>query len=267
MNLFPSNARRAGALLTVVLGLSAAAAQAAPTTYDLRGYFDSLSDPYPTQQATNLWTFHRGDHSGTLLPAYGADYYDYGNVLYQQIGSKLNVGEGGCSPGFCPANPAQSLATFNGVFVHPGSSSATSAVFHIQQDATLDEVKLWSETVGNGNNGNGFDVQVRAIIGGQAQALVAFLFDFAGTRNTKDEHVVAPGLSLHAGDMIEILYGNNGGYLYDHGNIEAFITLSPGTGGGGTVPEPAGTALACLGLTALSLLRRRQGSRKEPCRM
>jgi PEP-CTERM motif len=258
-----SSATRALASLAL---LAACAAQAAPTTYSLRDYFDGLSDPYPVQQAGNLWTFHKGGSTAAYLPPYGDNYYDYGHVLYQQIGSKTSVGGFGCTPGFCPAIPAQSRATFDGVFVHSGSASATGAVFHIDGDVTLDEITLWSETVVNGNNGNGFDVQLRAIVGNQVHSLDSFVFNFAGTRNTRDERHYTPGLTLHAGDVVEILYGNNGGYLYDHGNVQAFISLSPANPGGGGqgVPEPSGLALAGLALAALVGARRQRGRSVQP---
>jgi hypothetical protein len=145
------------------------------------------------------------------------------------------------------------------VFVHSGSGSATTAVFHIQSATVLDEVKLWSETVGNGNNGNGFAVGVRAVVNGVAQAIGGFNFDYAGTLNTYDEHIFAPGLLLQAGDVIEIAYGNRDSYLYDHGNVEAFLTLSPAqVPNNNPVPEPGSLALALTGLAAMRIRRAQQ---------
>ena len=38
------------------------------------------------------------------------------------------------------------------------------------------------------------------------------------------EAIYTPSIFLQTGDMIEILYGNNGDYRYDHGNVNVFIS-------------------------------------------
>ena len=239
------------AALALTALITAAPAQAA-AVYGLRDYFESLGSTYAAQSATNLWTFHDGSHSGSLFTPSGPDYR--GPTQYQQIGAKVDSGTGGCSPGYCPPAPATTLATFDGVFVHPAAATPTAAVFHALEDLQLDEIRLWSETVANGASGNGFDVRVRAIINGIAQEIGAFDFNYANTVSSRLETVYTPGLVLRQGDMLEILYGNAGSYLFDHGNVNAFLSTSA-VAPANAVPAPHTLALAGLGLAAL--LRRR----------
>lgn len=233
---------------------------AGAATQSLRDYFAALGPNYPVQSLQNDWTFHDGTHTGSLIAPMGANYRD--PVSVQQIGALVDVGSSGCTSGFCPADVATTLATFNGVFVHPGSSSPISAVFHAHEALQLDELRLWSETVGNGNNGNGFDVVVRAIINGVSQNIGSFTFDYASTSTAKDEHVFAPGLILQAGDLVEFVFGNRGSYLYDHGNVEVRLSASAvGDPGGNDVPEPATALLVPVALVALRLAGRGRRAR------
>ncbi len=113
------------AALALAALITAAPAQAA-AVYGLRDYFDSLGPTYPAQSATNLWTFHDGSHSGSLFTLGVGDYR--GPTHPQQIGARVDIGTSGCTPGYCPAAPATTLATFDGVFVHPGSAPTVGGV-------------------------------------------------------------------------------------------------------------------------------------------
>lgn len=247
-----------------LLSLPLFSVNALATTYDLRSYFESLPSTYPAQSATDQWTFYAGNGvGGSLLPPYGADYYNYPAVLYQQIGSLVDVGTNGCSPGYCPAN---TLATFNGVFVHPGSASPTSVVFRAQTAQTVTELKLWSEMVGNGHYGNGFDVTVRSYTGGGYHAIGSFTFDYPSTLATYQQTIFSSPITLGIGEFIEISYGNNGNYLYDHGNINAFVTTGPAgpTGlAGAAVPEPGTYTMILAGLGLLGFSARRQKAKLQ----
>ncbi|GEM_PF-1236869 len=232
--------------------------QAQAAVIEMRDYFESLGPSYPVQSSTNQWTFQRGDHSGSYLQSIGYTYYDGPSV--QQIGAFVNAGSGGCTPGYCGSNPAATLATFNGVFVHPGPAAATAAVFHADTVMAITEIKLWSETIGNAESGNGFNVIVNAVLGGVTQNIGSFNFDYPSTLTNKIETLFLPaGLTLAMGDEIEILYGNRGSYLYDHGNVNAFITTAaPGASAIRTVPEPASLALMLAGSCAAAGMRRRK---------
>lgn len=247
--------RWAGRLLaSALVAFASVSAIAAPTTHSLRDYFDGLGASYPVQQLSNEWTFHAGGSGDFLIAPFGQNYY--GPVSYQQIGSPVDVGTSGCTPGYCPGNPSTTLATFDGVFVHPGASTTTSAVFRAHQDMVLDSIELWSEMVGNGNNGNGFHVEVSAIVGGNAMAIGSLNFDYSSTLTLKDLRVFTPGWVLHNGDLVQVSYGNNGSYLYDHGNAEVRIVTSDVAGEPGVLPEPGSWALSVLALLGVWGLRR-----------
>lgn len=240
--------------LAPLLALTLAGTAQASVVHGMRDYFESLGGVYAVQQTSNSWTFHTQSHAGAMLTPGVGDYR--GPVSPQQIGQLVNTGTSGCTPGYCGAVPSQTLATFDGVFVHPGSPDATVAVFHADAAMQLDEIRLLSEMVGNGENGNGMTVQVRAIIGGAAQDLGSFLLNYALSAATAIDTLYTPGLQLGAGDSVEVRYGPNGSYLYDHGNVDIRITTSTATQPPGQgVPEPQSVLLAALGLLALRATR------------
>ncbi len=223
--------------------------------FDMRDYFESLPSPYPAQSSSDLWTFQVGNHNGSLIAPNGDSYYG-GELAPQQIGGMVNIGGSGCTSGFCPASPSNTLATFNGVFVHSGPSTSTAAVFHASSAMQISKIELQSEMVGNGNNGNGFNVIVNSVLGGITNTIGTFVFDYPSTLTSFMNTIYTPSsLTLQAGDMIEILYGNNGSWLYDHGNVNAQITTGPAVS---PVPEPEIYAMMGLGLGLLGWGRHRK---------
>jgi PEP-CTERM motif len=239
-----------------VLTLLAASAAQASTVHGLRDWLEDLNGVYAPQQASNLWTFHNGSQSGNLFTTNGSSYR--GPTSPQSIGALVDPGELGCTSGFCPgAVPAETRATFAGTFVHTGSGAATAAVFHADDALVLDEIMLTSEMVQNAHNGNGMDVFVRVFTGGVAHDIGSFTVTYGNTRSAAIQSVYTPGLTLAAGDTVEVRYDSRGSYLYDHSNVDIRITTSAAGTGGGTqpVPEPATLALVGLGLVAARAAR------------
>ncbi|MCB1998580.1 MAG: PEP-CTERM sorting domain-containing protein [Rhodoferax sp.] len=247
---------RAIAISTAVIALAGAHFDVDAATLSLREWFEAFPGNYPVQSETDTWTFRAGGANGALIPSNGANYRMLSPTNYQQIGALVDTGTHGCTSGFCPGSPATTRATFDGVFVHSGSSTATSAVFRADSAMTLDEIQLWSEGVVNANNGNGFAVSISAIVGGLTQSIGSFNFSWATTQNAKDERLYAPGLSLAAGDLVVISYGNNGSWLYDHGNVDVVLRTSAADDTN-SVPEPSAAALALAALGLLGVQRRR----------
>jgi hypothetical protein len=248
--LFTRRARQsAAASLLALCAAVALPAHAQSSTVGLRSYIDSLGASYPAQSAANAWTFRDAGASGPLFGNGGTFYSGFG--LYQQVGLKVDTGTLGCTAGFCNVPFADTLATFNGVFVHPGASNATAIVYRFDSAVVLENLRLLTESVQNGAVGNGITVGVDLIRGGVGTPLTSFLVTHAVTVSTALVTELQPGLALQPGDALQILIGGNGNYLYDHYNMDVQITTAP-------VPEPGTAALWAAGLGVLGLLARRR---------
>jgi hypothetical protein len=179
----------------------------------------------------------------------GAGYGNYGAAA--QFSSPAAAGT--LAPGTAGTNEAA------GIFTHTASSGYTSAVFHAGSTFKAESVLFTYELVGNGNLGNGIDMSLRTVIGGNVidrgtitignivSAQTAFNFGLTG-------------LTFNAGDEIAVLFSARGSYLYDHGWWDIALeevdaptdTKPPG------VPDNSGTAsLLALGLAGLVAARRR----------
>ena len=232
---------------TALFALSIGCTDALADTYNLRDYFEALPASYPVQSAASPWSFYTGSATGgSLLTPSGASYYSA--EPYQQIGMLVDIGTNGY------AGPTLN-ATFDGVFIHPGSVNPTSVVFRAASATTVTQLTLWSEMVGNGHAGNGFDVAVRSYTGGGYHAIGSFAFDYGATVNSYIETIFGAPVALAAGEFIEISYGNRGYYDFDHGNIDVTVT----TGAiAAPVPEPETYAMLVAGLGLLGVMGRRR---------
>ena len=193
------------------------ASNAMAATFELRDCFES--PPLSEQSANNLWTFHSQDHNGAMLPL-GYEPTGYGNhAEFELIGPVILSGD---LAWVSVWSGPESVPTFDGVFMHPGTTNATAVVFHAPKAMSISEIKLWSEGVGDSGyvRCNGFSVTVNSVISGVTKQIGSFTFSFPSMVETIYTHST---IALQEGDMIEILYGNNGDNWGDQSNVNVFI--------------------------------------------
>ena len=191
------------------------ASNAMVATFELRDCFES--PPLSEQSANNLWTFHSQDHNGALFPL-GPEATTYQITADDEIiGPVISSGDRAWIGGY---SGPESIPTFDGVFVHPGKANATAVVFHAPKAMSISEIKLRSEGVYDSAYSNGISVTVNSVISGVTKQIGSFTFFFPSMVETSYTHST---IALQEGDMIEIIYGNNGDHHFDHGHVNVFI--------------------------------------------
>jgi hypothetical protein len=190
-------------------------------TFELRQYFGSLSLPLQAQSTNNLWTFHTTDHNGSFLPPhlYDRSYYDY-TVSGSIVGGLVVDGD----PGWGDVGP-NSIPTFDGLALTTGYyiTTPTAVVFRAPQAMSISEIRLLTEMLSWGVTEDGITVTVNSVISGVTNRVGYFTvsgFPMVQTSYTNT------AINLQKGDMIEILYGNNGDMSHDHVNANVFIVAT-----------------------------------------
>lgn len=214
-------------------------------------YMSSLGGSYTAQTGNEKWTFHTGDQNGTLMGLYAGT--GYGNLgAYAQFSLPADVG---LSPG-----GAAGTNEAAGIFIHTASSGYTSAVFHADSTFTAESLLFTHELVGNGNWGDGIDLSLRTVVGGNVVDHGSFSITNILSAQSAYNFGVS-GLTFNAGDEIVVMFSARGSYLHDHGWWDiALQKLSNPDGNPGTsVPDNSATALLmAMGLTLLAVARRRK---------
>lgn len=142
-------------------------------------------------------------------------------------------------------NGAAGPATFDGSWVHPGSGVPAVLVFAPTVATLVGGMDIRSELIANGLSGNGITITVYATIGGNTSTLGST--SLGGISTSVLNSFTLPNVTtLNPGDSLSIAFGDNGSYLYDHVNFNAWITI----------PTPG--AAAVLGLGGLLAARRRR---------
>lgn len=242
--------------LTTPIAALAALLAAVPVraeVFDLRDYFETL-DYSQAQVASALWTAHYGSAEGSLLPAAGSKY-GYNSPIYTQLGALVDAGDTAWNGSF--GYGAAVTPTFDGLFLHPGSSAASSVaiVFTAQDTVWLEGVTVNTEMVVNGLAGNGVDIVVSQVRAGVTTSLDSYVVS-GPNRSDRSISFGATPLMFAAGDRIIIDVGPNGSNLYDHVNIDVRTTAVAVP-----VPEPETYALMLAGLGLIGFVARRKKAR------
>lgn len=214
------------------IGLAATAAQA--EILDLRQWLDT--NGFASNVATNTWQGRRVDAAGALM-AGGSAWISPGFPVNTPLFGPLT------SPGSDPG--AAGPATFNGVWMHPGSGTPAAAVFAPQSPVWAGGVSVHWEFIANGLSGNGIRLSVQATIGGVTSNLGSPIV-LTGSDDRTDFFALPSVIQMQPGDSIAVIFDDNGSYLFDHLNFNATIGI------------PAPGAAAGLLVVGLAATRRRR---------
>jgi hypothetical protein len=218
-------------------------------------YMSSLGGSYASQTGSEKWTFHTGDQNGSLMGTLAGTGYATIPYAYAQFSSPGAAG----TQGILSTGSTNEAA---GIFTHTASSGYISAVFHADSSFLAQSLLFTHELVGNGNRGNGIDLTLRTVVGGNVLNHGTFSIFNTISAQTAFNFGVG-GLAFNPGDAIVVMFSARGDFNYDHGWWDVAlseITLPPdgNTGGGNRVPDTASTlGLLGLGLGGLAAGRRR----------
>ncbi len=217
-------------------------------------YLAGLSTPFVAQTGNEPWTFHRGDQNGSLLGLYSAQGYG----LPGQYAQFSNPGPAGSIPASLPGGSG--VSDKPGIFTHTASSGYITAVYHLSQAFTFENIFIDYELVGNGNYGDGIDFTLRTIKSGAATDHGTVTMQ--SNVNQRANFGFGPGLALNSGDAIAVLFSPRAGsYWYDHGWWDIGFdtkTVTPPPQPDNRVPDSASTLLMALGgLAALACFKRK----------
>lgn len=187
-----------------------------------------------TNSTSNLWYGTTGV-GGSLMTTDGSSWYSPGQPFGTPLmGPLTSVGSD---------NGAAGPATFDGIWVHPGSGIPAVLVFAPQSSMWVSGMAVHSELILNGLSGNGVTISVLATIGGVTTNLGTTTL--TGTSDQLDVFSFGGLVQMNAGDTFKVVFGDNGSYLYDHVNFNAWLVPGPG------------------GLAALTLLAGARGRRRR----
>lgn len=220
------------------LGVAAAAALVCGSAHaDILNYRDWLdANPTTPNSTANEWYGTIG-LSGPMMTSDGTAWISPGYPANTPIlALRTSVGSD---------NGAAGPATFAGSWVHPGAGVPAVLVFAPSVATWVGGMDVRSELIANGLTGNGITITVYATIAGNTSTLGTT--SLAGISTSVLNSFNLPNATtLNPGDSLSIAFGDNGSYLFDHMNFNAWITI----------PTPGVAAL--LGLGGLAATRRRR---------
>ncbi|MDX2119022.1 MAG: hypothetical protein SFY96_12645, partial [Planctomycetota bacterium] len=214
----------------VLVALSGAAAQA-----DVLNFRDWLNAHPSTPNATSNEWFGTAGLGGGLMSSDSTQWYTPGQPFSTPLMAyRTAVGSD---------NGAAGPATFDGSWVHPGSGIPAVLVFAPTVSTWVGAMNVRSELIANGLSGNGITITVYATIAGNTTSLGTTTL--TGTDARLDTFNLSSLTLLNPGDRLSIAFGDNGTYLYDHVNFNAWVTI------------PAPSAALAVGVLGVIAPRRR----------
>lgn len=214
-----------------------AATSAHGAILDMRAWIDA--NGFVNNSASNEWQGRIGSATGALMTPSATNWSTPGVQFSVPLIGPLT------SPG--SDNGAAGPATFDGMWVHPGSGVDAVAVFAPQEVLDVGGVSVHSELIANGLSGNGVRITAFLTRSGVTTPLsgVGIL---VGTSSDQVDNLTLPSITtIGPGDYIAVHFNDNGSYLFDHVNFNINVI----------VPAPAGVSLAAAPMLALVARRRR----------
>lgn len=210
---------------------------ASPSLASMTNFRDWVDvNGFATNSTSNLW-YGQSGVGGPMMAANGSSWTSpWAQHSTPLIGPITSPGSD---------NGAAGPATFDGLWVHPGSGVPAVLMFAPQAATVVGIVNVHSELIANGLSGNGVTISVTTSIGGVETSRGTTIL--AGTADERfDEFSLGHTQTLQAGDWIRIAFGDNGSFLFDHVNFNAWMTI------------PAPASLGVLLAPALLGARRRR---------
>lgn len=203
---------------------------------DVHNFRDWLTaNPSTPNSTANEWYGTIG-LGGAMMTTNGSYWYSPGYPNSTPlIGLRTTVGSD---------NGAAGPATFDGAWVHSGPGVPAVLVFAPTVSTWVGAMNIQSELIANGLSGNGITITVYSTIAGNTTSLGTTTL--TGTNSQIDTFNLPTLTQLNAGDSLSIAFGDNGSYLFDHVNFNAWIT----------VPTPGAAALFALAGLVTSRRRR-----------
>ncbi|HYF14691.1 MAG TPA: PEP-CTERM sorting domain-containing protein [Phycisphaerales bacterium] len=219
------------------LSAACALAMSSAALADMTNFRDWVdANSFATNSTSNLWYGTTG--LGGPLMAPGTSWISAGQPFSTPLIGPL------VSPGSEPG--AAGPATFDGSWVHPGNGIPAVLTFAPQAPTLVGAVHVHTELIANGLSGNGITIQVLTTIGGVTTNHGQTFLGGTVSDQVDEFNLPAPTV-LSPGDTVAILFGDNGSYLYDHVNFNAW--MSP-------IPAPGSVALLGAGLVVAARRRR-----------
>lgn len=189
---------------------------------DILNFRDWLTaNPTTPNSAANEW-FGLQNVNGSFMATDGSMWYSPGfpnSTPLMALRTTVGSDNGAAGP-----------ATFDGAWAHPGPAIESVLVFEPTTPTWIGGVDVRSELIANGLSGNGVTITAWATISGNTFPLGQT--SLTGVNDQTDSFNLPQLTFMQPGDRVQIAFGDNGSFLFDHVNFNAWITVpAPGVAG------------------------------------